>query len=183
MTRSLSITRAQLECFCSSFQATKRRCETLHQKVRSPPPKNTLHDSRQSRTLLQFTRVRVYTCHNTEIFCQQRYTKLSAGRWTAPRAPPMFSRAPALVQNNGQGKKTKRPLSPRLPGTSVYTCSAGSDRAHLAADLHRRHRRTNKQEGHRHLEGEPALIIQARRRIFTEQRQRDKPSKCQKTFK
>lgn len=33
--------------------------------------------------------------------------------------------------------------------TSVYTCSAGSVGPHLAANLRRR---TNKQEGHRHLD-------------------------------
>ncbi|KAI9526087.1 hypothetical protein NQZ68_002635 [Dissostichus eleginoides] len=36
------------------------------------------------------------------------------------------------------------------PRMSVYTCSAGSAGRHLAADLRRR--RTNKQEGHRHLD-------------------------------
>lgn len=41
----------------------------------------------------------------------------------------------------------KNPLA--APRMSVYTCSAGSVGPHLAADLRRR---TNKQEGRRHLD-------------------------------
>lgn len=152
-------------------------------KVRLSPPK-TLCTIPASLTRSSSLHESVYTHAITQKYFVNRdiqSSRRAAGRPGERRQ--CFQERRPLFKTMGRGKKTKRPLSPRLPGTSVYTCSAGSDGAHLAADLHRRHRRTNKQEGHRHLDRKPALIIQAERRIFTEQRQRDKPSKCQKKFK
>lgn len=154
-------------------------------KVRPlPPPPKTLCTIPASLTRSSSLHESVYTHAITQKYFVNRdiqSSRRAAGRPGERRQ--CFQERRPLFKTMGRGKKTKQPLSPRLPGTSVYTCSAGSDGAHLAADLHRRHRRTNKQEGHRHLDGEPALIIQAERRIFTEQRQRDKPSKCQKKLK
>lgn len=149
------------------------------------PPKKTLCTIPASLTRSSSLHESVYTHAITQKYFVNRdiqSSRRATGR--AGERRQCFQERRPLFKTMGRGKKTKRPLSPRLPGTSVYTCSAGSDRAHLAADLHRHHHRpTNKQEGHRHLDGEPLLIIQAERRIFTEQCQRDKQSKCQKNLK
>lgn len=111
--------------------------------------------------LSQFTRVPVYTCHNTEIFCQSAYTKHSGEPCERRQC---FQELDSLLKTMGR----KIGTFAAAPRTSVYTCSAGSVGPHLVADLRRR---TNKQEGRRHLErgrahNSPEAVILQKKRLL-----------------
>lgn len=81
----------------------------------------------------------VYTRHKTEIFCQQRYTKLSAGggssspaerRQCFPECRSSFKtmgrkKAKRREWGGGTKRKKQRATLTAAPQTNVYTCSAG----------------------------------------------------------
>lgn len=139
MTRSLSITRAELECFCSSFQATKRRCETLHQKGKTFPPKNTCTIP-ASLTRSSSLHESVYTHAITQKYFVNRdiqSSRRAAGRPGERRQ--CFQERRPLFKTMGRGKKqnghfcrgspgrvfTHAQLDPTEP-TSPPTCTAAT---------------------------------------------------------